>query len=90
MEPPKPAPPVEWRFSKVQIAEATAAAVLASAIVSSAGGVFWLIVSMPGRFTALETNVKELVRLVGTLEPRIQRIETTIEQQDRRIEVLER
>ena len=77
-------------LSKLQIAEATAAAVLASAIVSSAGGVFWLIVSLPSRLSSLEGNVQEIVRLMGALEPRIERVERQVGDHDRRIERLER
>jgi hypothetical protein len=77
-------------YSRLQIAEATAAAVLASAIVSSAGGVFWLVVSLPTRLTHLERSASELVRLVGALEPRIDRVELKVTDHDRRIEDLER
>ena len=76
-------------IQKAQIAEATAAAVLASAIVSSAGGVFWLIVALPTRLTSLEANVQQLVRLVGSLEPRLDRIELKVNEHDRRLERLE-
>lgn len=77
-------------YSRLQIAEATAAAVLASAIVSSAGGVFWLVVSLPSRLTQLERSTADLVRLLGALEPRIDQVELKVTDHDRRIEDLER
>jgi hypothetical protein len=69
--------------------EATAAGVLVSAIVSSTGGIFWLIVALPQKLTLMEQNLNQLVRLVGSMEPRLDRIEIKVTDHDRRIERLE-
>jgi hypothetical protein len=57
---------------------------------SSAGGIFWLVVSLPTRLTTFEAQLTELVRLVGAIEPRIDRIEFKVNDHDRRLNQLER
>lgn len=76
-------------FNRVQIAEATAAAVLGSAIISTAGGMFWLVVTLPARLQSMEGQVQQLIRAAGQVDTRFQRVEQTLGEHDRRIVRLE-
>lgn len=72
-------------FSRVQIAEATAAAVLGSAIISTAGGMFWLVVTLPTRLQSLEVQVAQMIRSFGAIDSRFQRVETQLDDHDKRL-----
>lgn len=76
-------------FSRLQIAEATAAAVLASAIITTAGGMFWLVVTLPNRLQAIETQTQQLLKTVGVFDTRFEQVETQLNDHDRRIVKLE-
>lgn len=73
------------QFSRVQIAEATAAAVLGSAIISTAGGMFWLVVTLPTRLQSLEVQVAQMIRSFGAIDSRFQRVETQLDDHDKRL-----
>ena len=84
-----PGDPQRQKLSGLQLIEATAAGVLVSAIVSSTGGIFWLIVSLPQKLNMMEQNLNQLVRLVGSMEPRLDRIEIKVTDHEGRLERLE-
>jgi hypothetical protein len=48
-------------MSRVQVLEATAAAVLASAIASTTGGVAWLVVQLPSRLQQMESSIERIL-----------------------------
>lgn len=75
--------------SRLQIAEATAAAVLASAIISTAGGMFWLVVTLPQRLQTLESTVQGMAKQFSTFDRRVEKLEEKVGQQDQRLTRLE-
>lgn len=81
--------PDRSRFSRVQVLEATAAAVLAAAILGTASGVGWLAVSLPSRLQNLETRINSVLSNQQRFEDRFQDLETEVKSQDRRIIRLE-
>jgi hypothetical protein len=81
--------PERNRFSRVQVFEATAAAVMAAAILGTASGVGWLAVSLPNRLTNLETRINSVLSNQQRFEDRFDGLETEVKNQDRRIIRLE-
>lgn len=75
--------------SRLQIAEATAAAVLASAIISTAGGMFWLVVTLPQRLQNLESTVQSMAKTLSTFDQRVEKIEEKVSEHDERLVRLE-
>lgn len=71
------------------VAEATASAVLASAIVSTAGGVFWLINTLPSTINRLNASVQDISRTLQSMDLRFDRVERQLEQHEFRIQRLE-
>lgn len=81
--------PKPRRFSTVQVMEATAAAVLAAAVLGTAGGVGWLIVKLPTQLHQLERAVAIISESQKGFEVRFSKLEETVQDQDRRIIRLE-
>jgi hypothetical protein len=77
------------RFSTIQVMEATAAAVLAAAVIGTAGGVGWLIVRLPGHLQMLEKTVTQILENQKGFELRFMKLEEAVKEQDRRLIRLE-
>jgi hypothetical protein len=76
-------------FSIVQVAQGTSATVLAAAIVGTASGVGWLVMSLPNRLQQLETQITQILKNQDALGDRFQKLEDTVDQHDRRLIKLE-
>ena len=79
-------PQIERRkFSRVQVMEATAGAVLASAVIGTAAGVGWLIVQLPNRLQQLETNITRILENQDLFNAKFLELEKKVEDIDRRL-----
>jgi hypothetical protein len=76
-------------FSFVQVAQGTSATVLAAAIVGTASGVGWLVMSLPNRLQQLETQITQILKNQDAFGDRFQKLEDTVDQHDRRLIKLE-
>jgi len=86
----QPPPFVERRtLSRVQVIEATAAAVLAAAIIGTASGVGWLVVQLPTRLQQLENRMNQIVENQELFNQKFIQLEKTVQEHDRRIIRLE-
>jgi septal ring factor EnvC (AmiA/AmiB activator) len=81
--------PSKPRFSRVQVVEATAAAVLASAIASTTGGVAWLVVQLPNRLQQMESSIERILNNQERFETKFSGVEEKLQDHDRRIIKLE-
>jgi septal ring factor EnvC (AmiA/AmiB activator) len=81
--------PSKPRFSRVQVVEATAAAVLASAIASTTGGVAWLVVQLPNRLQQMESSIDRILNNQERFETKFTGLEEQVQDHDRRIIRLE-
>ncbi len=77
-------PPDRRRFSKIQVIEATAASLMAAAILATAGGMGWLVVSLPNRLQQLETQITQILRNQDQFGLRFQELEKQVTDLDRR------
>lgn len=77
------------RFSRIQVLEATAAVVLAAAIISTTGGVGWLIIQLPSRLKQLEDSITRILANQDTFSDKFANIEEQVRDHDRRIIKLE-
>jgi glycerate kinase len=77
------------RFSTVQVMEATAAAVLAAAVIGTAGGMGWLLIRLPNHLQQLEKTVAQILENQKGFEVRFTKLEETVKEQDRRLIRLE-
>jgi hypothetical protein len=82
-------PPSPRRFSRVQVIEATAAAVLSAAILATSGGVVWLVIKLPDRLQEMEAQIAQILQNQGQFGERFREIEKEINNQDKRIIRLE-
>jgi hypothetical protein len=69
--------------------EATAAAVLAAAIIGTTGGVGWLVVQLPNRLQQLENRMNQIVENQELFNQKFIQLEKTVQEHDRRIIRLE-
>jgi hypothetical protein len=69
--------------------EATAAAVLAAAIIGTTGGVGWLVVQLPNRLQQLENRMNQIVENQELFNQKFTNLEKTVSEHDRRIIRLE-
>lgn len=81
--------PPKRRFSTIQVMEATAAAVLAAAVIGTAGGMSWLIIRLPNHLQQLERTVTQILDNQKGFEVRFLKLEEAVKEQDRRIIRLE-
>jgi len=77
------------KFSRVQVMEATAAAVLSAAIIGTAGGVGWLIIQLPNRLQQLEQNISRILVNQDLFGKQFSELEKQVQDHDRRIIKLE-
>ena len=86
----QPQPFVERRrFSRVQVLEATAASLMAAAILGTAGGMGWLVLALPDRLRELEAQITQILKNQDAFSERFNEIEKTVNEHDRRIIRLE-
>lgn len=64
--------------------EATAASLMAAAILATAGGMGWLIVSLPNRLQQLETQISQILSNQTQFGLRFQELEKQVTELDRR------
>ena len=79
-----PSNPQPRRFSRVQVLEATAGTVLAAAVLATAGGMGWLVISLPNRLQQLETQINQILRNQDQLGVRFEELEKQVTDLDRR------
>ncbi len=77
-------PPERRRFSRVQVLEATAASLMAAAILATAGGMGWLVVSLPNRLQQLETQITQILSNQTQFGLRFEKLEKEVQELDRR------
>lgn len=77
-----PTPPPMRLLSATQLTQAVAGTVLATAIISSASGVFWLVSTLPTKLADIDKSLQRLGDKVDTVE-RVQR------EHERRLVILE-
>jgi hypothetical protein len=87
--PSEPPIPERRKLSRVQVLEATAAAVLASAIASTTGGVAWLVVQLPSRLQQMESSIERILGNQERFENKFSGLEEKVQDHDRRIIRLE-
>ena len=64
--------------------EATAGTVLAAAVLATAGGMGWLVISLPNRLQQLETQINQILRNQDQLGVRFEELEKQVTDLDRR------
>ena len=77
-------PPDRRRFSKIQVLEATAASLMAAAILATAGGMGWLVVSLPNRLRQLETQITQILANQNQFGLRFEKLEQEVQELDKR------
>jgi len=77
-------PPERRKFSRVQVLEATAASLMAAAILATAGGMGWLVVSLPNRLQQLEMQMNQILNNQNAFTVRFQELEKQVTELDRR------
>ncbi len=77
-------PPERRRFSRVQVLEATAASLMAAAILATAGGMGWLVVSLPNRLRQLETQITQILANQNQFGLRFEKLEQEVQELDKR------
>jgi hypothetical protein len=86
---PPGVPEERRKFSRVQVLEATAAAVLTAAIIGTAGGVGWLVVQLPSRLQQLESSITRILQNQDAFSEKFGQLEKQVQDHDRRIIRLE-
>ena len=86
---PQPQPPVRRRVNQAHILEATAAAVLAAAVLGTASGMGWLLIALPSRLEAMQQQITQLLRNQEAFSGRFKQLEDQVNDHDRRIIKLE-
>jgi len=71
------------------VLEATAASVLAAAIIGTSAGVSWLVVQLPSRLQQLEGSVTRILQNQDVFQSRFSQLEKQVIEHDRRIIKLE-
>lgn len=69
--------------------EATAAAVLAAAIIGTAGGMSWLVVQLPNRLRQLESTMARILQNQDVFSEKFLDLEKQVQEHDRRLIKLE-
>ena len=77
------------RFSRIQVLEAVAATVLSAAVLGTAGGVGWLVISLPNKLQQLEKQIAQIVADQTIYSERFVQLEKQVTDHDRRIIRLE-
>ena len=82
-------PDAPRRFSRIQVLEATAASLMAAAILATAGGMTWLVVSLPNKLQKMETQILQILSNQDQFSARFREIEKSVNDQDKRLIKLE-
>lgn len=77
------------RFSKVQVLEATAAAVLAAAILGTATGMTWLVISLPNELQKMKEQINLIIQNQATFGQQFNELREQVNEHDRRLIKLE-
>lgn len=64
--------------------EATAASLMAAAILATAGGMGWLVVSLPNRLQQLESQITQILANQNQFGLRFEKLEQEVQELDRR------
>jgi hypothetical protein len=73
----------------IQVLEASAGVVLASMIITTTGGVGWLVVQLPARLQQIEARIDQLVNSQTRVDQNLKILEDRVVDHDRRIIRLE-
>lgn len=82
-------PPPPPRFSRIQVLEMASGAVLAAAIITTSGGMSWLLTQLPNKLNALERDSRQILTNQSRLENRLDTLWGEVRAQDRRLIRLE-
>ena len=86
----EPRIPIERRkFSRIQVMEGTAAAVLAAAIIGTAGGMGWLVIQLPSRLQQLEGQITRILQNQDVFTKDVLDLKDQVQDLDRRVIKLE-
>lgn len=86
---PKGQQPDRRRVNQAHILEATAAAVLAAAVLSTAAGVGWLVTSLPSQLQQLREQITQIVKNQEAFSEQFNQLQERVLDHDRRIIRLE-
>ena len=82
--------PIERRkFSRIQVMEGTAAAVLSAAIIGTAGGMGWLVIQLPSRLQQLEGQITRILQNQDVFSKDVLDFKDQVQELDRRVIKLE-
>jgi hypothetical protein len=81
--------PQPSKWSTIQVLEAAAAILLASAVVATTGGVGWLVVQLPSRLEQIEAQIKQIIGNQTRVDQNLKILEDRVVDHDRRIIRLE-
>lgn len=76
-------------FSRIQVTQDIVAGVMTAAILASAGGVLWLVTSLPNRLSQIEQQMMQILKNQDAFSERFMDLEKTVNEFDRRIIKLE-
>lgn len=76
-------------FSRIQVMEATAAALLAASIIGTAGGVGWLAVALPNQLRQMQDQIKEIIGNQNSFRENFTELQKQVNEHDRRLIRLE-
>lgn len=77
------------KFSKTQVLEGTAAAVLSAAIIGTAGGVGWMVTQLPSQLQQLKAEIARILENQDTFTKDVLDLKDQVQDLDRRVIKLE-
>lgn len=77
------------RFSRIQVLEATAAAVLAAAVLGTATGMTWLVFALPNKLQKMEEQISRIIQNQANFGEQFNDLRNQVTEHDRRIIKLE-
>lgn len=89
LPPPSKPEPDRRRINQAHILEATAAAVLAAAVLGTASGMGWLVVALPSKLQQLQEQIGQIVKNQEAFGRRFDQLQDRVIEHDRRIIKLE-
>ena len=87
--PPTRPQPDRRRINQAHILEATAAAVLAAAVLGTASGMGWLVIALPSKLQELQEQIRQIVKNQEAFGSRFEQLQDQVQDHDRRIIKLE-
>ena len=87
-QPNKPLPE-RRRVNQAHILEATAAAVLAAAVLGTASGMGWLVIALPSKLQQLQEQISQIVKNQESFGREFNQLQERVMDHDRRIIKLE-